>query len=399
MSRNRTSNAAAVATLLAASMPKGLVVSPRMEGDDRVGQVLGEVRTEITRIGNDYRGRLETLETRQQDLEQSLASRGRHFGDGGAQSWGQQVVRSDAYNSLRGNADGRHRFRVEQAITSATGSAGALIPRDVRTDPIQIARRRLTVRDLLNGTTTASNLVEYARQTVRTNNASIVSEGAQKPESNYVWTRQEAPVRTIAHWVPVSRQAMDDAGQLQGVIDGELRYGLDIIEENQLLAGDGTGDNLDGLIGAATAFNPPFQASSDTDIDVVLQAKAQLAAPGSEIAANGVILNTLDWERMTGIKDSDGRYLSTGPFGDTPEILWRLPVVASNSMPEGEFLVGDFRRAATIYDRMEVEVLVSSEDRDNFVKNMLTVRAEKRLALAVTMPAAMIYGSLSTASG
>ncbi|WP_353640932.1 phage major capsid protein [Mesorhizobium sp. WSM2239] len=396
MSRNRMPNAAA--QLLAMSTPKGLIGQPRMEVDDRVRQMLGEVRTELTRIGNDYSGRMETLETRQQDLEQSLAGQGRHRGEGGVQSWGLQVVQSDAYKGLRGNHDGRHRFRVEQAITSATGSAGALIPRDVRTDPIQIARRRLTVRDLLNETTTGSNLVEYARQTTRTNNASVVSEGAQKPESVYVWTREEAPVRTIAHWVPVSRQAMDDAGQLQGVIDGELRYGLDIIEEAQLLSGDGTGENLAGLIGAATTFNPPFQASSDTDIDVVLQAKAQLAAPGSEIAANGVILNTLDWERMTGIKDSDGRYLSTGPFGDTPEILWRLPVVASNSMPEGEFLVGDFRRAGTIYDRMEIEILVSSEDRDNFIKNMLTVRAEKRLALAVTMPAAMIYGQLSTAA-
>ena len=127
----------------------------------------------------------------------------------------------------------------------------------------------------------------------------------------------------------------------------------------------------------------------------MLQAKAQLAAPGSEIVANGVIINTIDWERMCGIKDGEGRYVGGGPFINTPEILWRMPVVPSNAMPQGEFLIGDFRRAATIYDRMEAEVLVSSEDRDNFIKNMLTVRGEKRLALAITMPSAMIYGTFS----
>jgi HK97 family phage major capsid protein len=103
-------------------------------------------------------------------------------------------------------------------------------------------------------------------------------------------------------------------------------------------------------------------------------------------------MNALDWERITGIKDSESRYIGAGPFMSTPEIPWRLPVVATNSID-----VGDFRRAAAIYDRMEIELLISSEDRDNFVKNMLTVRVEKRLALAITMPSALIYGSLSSA--
>lgn len=395
MTRHRMP-AAPLAELLARPKPAGVVGAPRNEAD-RVLSMLGEVRNELNRIGTESQSRLEAIETRQTDLEQSLAAGGASLRRGETpNSWGSQVVSSEAFQAIQSKPDGKHRFKVEQAITSATGSGGALTARDTRTDPIGLPRRRLTVRDLLNPGNTSSNLVEYARQTTRTNNAAMVSEGAQKPESAYAWERAEAPVRTLAHWVPASRQAMEDAGQLEAVIDGELRYGLDLIEEAQLLAGDGSGENLEGLITAATAFNPPFMASSDTDIDVVLQAKAQLGAPGSEIMANGVILNTLDWERMTGIKDGDGRYLSQGPFGTTIEVLWRMPVVTSNSMPEGEFLVGDFRRAATIYDRMEAEVLISSEDRDNFIKNMLTVRAEKRLALAITMPSAMVYGQLSS---
>ncbi|MCW7543050.1 phage major capsid protein [Aurantimonas litoralis] len=387
---------APLAALMASKPPAGVTGGVRADAGD-LPAVLTAIRSEVARISDNAMNKIEALETRQIDFEQSHAGGFGRRSDGASSSWGGQVVNSEAFLAAQANPDGKHRFKIQQAITTGVSSGGALIPRDARTDPTEIARRRMTVRDLLNPGRTTSGLVEFARQTTRTNNAAMVSEGTTKPESVYAWERAEAPVRTLAHWVPVSRQAMDDASQLQSVLDGELRYGLDLIEEAQLLAGDGTGENLEGLIGAAVAFSAPFQDTGDTDIDTILQAKAQLAAPGSEIPANGVILNSLDWERMTGMKDGDNRYLGAGPFGNTPEVLWRLPVVASNSMPEGEFLVGDFRRAATIYDRMEIEVLISSEHADFFIKNMLAVRAEKRLALAITMPAAMVHGTLSSA--
>lgn len=363
-----------------------------------INSEVSRVTGEVEQTANTALRKSESTEGRVFDLEQAFADAGSvvRRGGGGAQSWGQQIVSADGFAALRANPDQKHRFQVQQAITTATGSGGALIQPDVRTDPVSLPRRRLRIRDLLNPGSTGSNMVEFAKQVTRTNNAAMTSEGAEKPESVYEWERTETPVRTLPHWVPVSRQAMDDAGVLQSVIDGELRYGLDLIEEQQLLSGDGTGENLSGLITEATAFNPPFSNSGDTDIDVIKQAKAQLG--NNEIEATAVILNTLDWERMTGQKDGEDRYLGGGPFGDTAERLWRMAVVPSNSMPEGEFLVGDFRRAATIHDRMDVEILISSEHSDFFIKNMLAVRAEKRLALAITMPAAMVYGELSTAS-
>ena len=403
--RKSTMPAAPIAELSRRRKPSAIVGTPRSEADpERIGGLLKDVKSELTRIGEEQATRItqqasqiEQLQTRQTDLEQALAGRGFRGGDA-PETLGSQLVSSAEFQSVNAKMSGTMRFTIQQAITSVGTSGGGLIRRDTRTDPIALPRRRLTIRDLLNPGRTGSNMVEYARQTTRTNNAAPVSEGAQKPESSYAWERAEAPVRTIAHWVPVSRQAMDDSASLRATIDGELTYGLNLQEEEQLLLGDGTGQNLEGLVTAATAFSAPFVSSADTDIDVILQAIAQLGAPGSEIEATGVILNSLDWRRMTGLKDGEGRYLAGGPFGSTSPRAWELPVVACNSMPEGEFLVGDFRRAATIYDRMEVEILISSEDRDNFVKNMLTVRAEERLALAITMPSAMVHGELSTAS-
>ena len=178
--------------------------------------------------------KVEALDTDNRDLQQKLAQRR----GGGAEpqlSIGQQIVNSkDVKAFLEGGARGT----VKHAITSGSGSAGALIRPDRETEIVGIPRRQMTIRQLLAVGQTESNAIEYARQTTRTNNARPVTEGAQKPESAYVWSLATATVRTIAHWIPVSRQAMDDAPMLASEIDNELTYGLDLVEELQILKGD-----------------------------------------------------------------------------------------------------------------------------------------------------------------
>ena len=115
--------------------------------------------------------------------------------------------------------------------------------------------------------------------------------------------------------------------------------------------------------------------------------------------ANGIVIHPTEWARIELTKTSDGAYLFANPQGVAGPTLWGLPVVATQAMSGDDFLVGAFNMAATIWDRMDTEVLISSEDRDNFVKNMLTVRAEKRLGLAVYRPEALIYGDFGTVSG
>lgn len=171
------------------------------------------------------------------ELSQKLAQGRRGGGDDTPEmkSLGYEVARhADVKSYAEGGCKGTIGFSVK-AVTSATGSAGGLIRPERQPEIVGIQRQQLRVRDLLTPGQTESNSIEYAYQTVRTNNAAPVAEGAQKPESNYVWDVANAPVRTIAHWVPASRQAMDDVPQLESLIDGELRYGLDDAEDAQLL--------------------------------------------------------------------------------------------------------------------------------------------------------------------
>jgi HK97 family phage major capsid protein len=338
-------------------------------------------------------GRLEELSTRNLDLEQRLA--GRVGGGQAGRTVGQLVAEDERIKGFAaGGARGTVRIPVQNAITSLSGSAGALIWSDREQAIVGLPRRQLRIRDLLMPGSTTSNLVEYARQTTRTNNAAAVSEGGEKPQSNYVWDRDEAAVRTIAHWIHVSRQALDDAAQLQGEIDGELRYGLDLEEERQLLDGDGTGASppeLDGLLGNATAYVAEFAPTQETPIDTLRLAILQASL--AEYSADGIVLHPIEWARIELTKTGDYAYLLANPTGMLGPTLWGRPVIPTQSMTEGDFLVGAFRMAATIYDRMGIEVEISSEDRDNFIKNMLTVRAEKRLALAVKRPAALVTGT------
>ena len=309
------------------------------------------------------------------------------------QSFGERVaqhadIRAFAKAGCKGTV--RIGLDVEQAITSVRPGGGGLIWSDRETEIVGMPRRQMTIRNLLSQGRTGSNAIEYARQTVRTNLARPVTEGAQKPESTYTWDQESTLVRTIAHFVHVSRQAMEDAAQLQTEIDTELRYGLMLAEEMQLLKGDGTGQNLEGLVTAATAYSAAFAVTGETMIDTLRLALLQASL--AEYPADGIVLHPVNWAQVELTKDGEFRYIFANVMQLAGPQLWGRPVVETQSMDEDEFLVGAFRAAATIYDRMDPEVLASSEDRDNFVKNMITIRAEERLALAIKRPAALITG-------
>lgn len=336
------------------------------------------------------KGKFEELEARQQDMEQRMSSR--REDRPAARSLGALVAESSELKAfVESGAKGSVRIPIMNAITSATGSGGDLITTQRDTEIVTLRRRAPRIRSLLNQGRTISNMIEYAKQTLRTNNAAVVAENTQKAESAYTWGPADAPVRTIAHWVPISRNTLDDAPALRTELDSELRYGLDIAEDLELLNGDGTGQHLTGLRASSTAFAAPFAVDGETPIDTLRLALLQLEL--ADYAGDGFILNPIEWARIELTKDSVGSYVFANVLQLAGPVLWGRQVVSTTAMDAGDFMAGEFGVAATIYDRMDAEVLFSSEDRDNFVKNMITARAEKRLALAVKRPTALVDGT------
>ncbi|NBJ13330.1 phage major capsid protein [Microvirga arsenatis] len=328
------------------------------------------------------------------EMEQKLARR-REQSDS-ERTAGQRFVEDEGFKAFAGQTRPRGRHIVEvkditSLTTDAPGSVGTLVRPD-RAAPVELPRRRLTIRALLAQGNTGSNSIEYDKEKGFTNNAAPVAEGALKPQSEIQYEEATAPVRTIAHWMRASVQILADAPGLRSMIDNRLRYGLAYVEENQLLNGSGTGQNLEGLVTVATPFAAPGGLTAGQMIDTVRLGMLQVAL--AEYPPNGIVLNPIDWAFIEMMKDGDGRYLIGNPQGTLNPTLWGLPVVPTQAMGVDKFLVGAFDLAAQIFDRQDATVEVSTEDQDNFVKNKVTIRAEERLALAIYREEALVYGDL-----
>ena len=339
------------------------------------------------------------LQANLQATQQALAKLEANGAGGDVQheSFGQRFVNGDEFKAFagkttpRGRVDMTFHAAITTLTTDADGSAGDLVTATRLPGVIAPPDRRMTVRDLITPGRMDGQVLEYVKETGFTNNAGMVAETAKKPESTLKFDLVTTSAKVIAHFVKASRQILSDASQLASYIDGRLRYGLAFKEEQQLLNGDGTGQNLLGIIPQASAFVAPFDpAGTETNIDNIRLAMLQAAL--AEFPATGIVMHPSDWARIELLKDTTGRYIIGNPQGVAQPTLWGQPVVATQAISVDKFLTGAFKLGAQVFDRWEARVEVATENEDDFVKNLVTILAEERLALAVYRPEAFIYG-------
>jgi HK97 family phage major capsid protein len=285
---------------------------------------------------------------------------------------------------------------VYSALPTGTPGAFGSIQRDPIVVPPMRTRR---VRDLFPTRTTTAAVIEYFRMTGFTNAASTVAERSgsafgAKPQSSFTFVGEQAPVRTIAHWEAAHRNVLADEPQLRSIIDNELMYGLRLQEDEQILNGDGSGENLTGVLQTSgiqtyTWSDGATSPVPDTKADAIRRA-ATLAFL-SYYEPTGVVLHPNDWEDIELTKDANGQYLVavSVAMGGEPRI-WRIPVVETPAIAEGTALVGAFGTGAQLYDREQASIRVSEQHSDFFVRNAIVVLAEQRLALAVKRPEAFV---------
>jgi len=357
------------------------------------GKVLDDTKAALellSKAGNEYNARM-------LDIEQKLARRGGNGDVEAGKSFGEQLTDHESFANLTKNGRGTARLGGLKAVTNitslttGTGGVGVAIRPDRIEGIITAPQRPFMIRDLIAPGRTGSNAIEYVQESGFQNMAGPVGEGLLKPQSDLSFTLLTATVKTIAHWFRASKQVLADIPALQSYINGRAIYGLKYVEEAQILAGDGTGNNLLGLIPQATPYDTTRTKTGDTGIDVLSHAITQVRV--AEYRASGIVLNPNDWERLSLKKDTTGQYIWVSVTDGGVSRMWRLPVIDTNAMPVGKFLVGALDIAAQVFDREDAAVEVSTEDQDNFVKNMVTIRAEERLALCVYRPQSFVYGT------
>lgn len=311
-------------------------------------------------------------------------------------SLGEQVIAHADLKAFTASVQGGRRINIPvKNTTTSTGlvptTAAPVVQPQVQPGVLERLRQRLFVRDLLSPGRTTSPAIFWVQQTGFTNAARVVSEGTAKPYSDITFTSKITPVATLAHMFKASKQILDDFGQLQSLIDLEMRYGLRYAEEQEFLFGDGTGVHLHGLVPQATAYHHEFTVALMTEIDDIRLAilQSQLA----RIPATGLVMHYTDWAAIELRKDTLGRYIIGDPGRSLTPTLWGLPIATTEITAfVGKFLTGPFQGGAQIFDREDSNVVLSTENADDFEKNLISIRGEERVGLATYRPEGFIYG-------
>jgi HK97 family phage major capsid protein len=277
-------------------------------------------------------------------------------------------------------------------LTEDPASGGKLVAPQYLPGIRSIQFKRLVVADLIASGVTDSNAIIYMVETLFTNAAAPVLEGAAKPESAMTFDQKTDAVSKIAHWLPVTEELLEDVPAMMSYIDARLRLGVQLAEEDQLLNGNGTPPNLLGIMnrpGLATAVARNAGATPpETNADAILRQMTAIATTAF-VYPDGVVINPTNWFTIQTSKDASASYYGGGPFSPLPVAsIWGIPVAPTPSIVAGTSLVGAFGTQAQVFRKGGMRVEASNSHQDYFIKNLVAIRAEERLALAVYRPGA-----------
>ena len=294
-------------------------------------------------------------------------------------------------------------FQAKGLVTADSNSGGALVRRDYGPWPIDLPLRPLTIRDVISTGRTSSNLVEYVRVKTLTRAAAPTADAtntsgagytaAAKPEASMALEIVQAGVKTIPVWMPITRNMLADAPQLESMIDNFLQADLELALEDAIISGSGGA----GFIGLENTpgLTPQAMTASDDKLTVTRKSRTTALVVG-RAKSTGFLLNPYDWQdidllRMNFNGTNTGAFYMGGPIVMGVELLWGLPVIQSETIPQGTFYTGDLRQMM-LWDRERGTIRMTDSHSDFFTHNLIAILAELRAAFGVLRPAAIVKG-------
>lgn len=370
----------------------------------QVDAALSKVNAEVAENGKatkQARADLDALLTGQKDIQKdvdSLLEKQANLASHkqAEKSLGAQFVESESFKNLQSGIS--QKARMEFKNTIVTGGDNSVTRHDQLDGVVAGAFRSLTVMPTVMSGAASSNIVYYSRELLFTNNAAGQTEGNAKAESTLTFEEVSTPIRTVAHFLKASKQALDDSTFLASYIDRRMRHGVQQAVENQIVNGDGLGQNFSGWLasGNSTATDPLLT------VDIFgLTNKMKTEVLAADYVPDFYYFNPLDWQTVETTRRGTGdaafvaasgaiNYVNNGV---TP-MLWGLPVVISNAVPAGTVICKS--RDADMYaDRESTVVEMFEQDDTNVQSNLVTIRAEARGASLNFRPTAIRTGDIS----
>jgi len=367
-------------------------MSDKADGEAKtVGQVSADTKTALEKLGLEQREFAERLVV----LEQK-GTLHREAGTG-SETWGSQLIKHAGYEAFAGGHAQKMRVEVKNTLVGADANVAP----DRKPGIVSGASVPLTIEAFLPSTPTGSNAIEFTRENVFTNSAAETAEGVAKPESALTWTLVNMPISTVAHWIKISRQLAADNRALAAYVDTRMRYGVNAKVDAQLVVGDGTAPNISGIMdsGNYTAHGIADGALGSVLKKPVLIRQIMAASYAAGYPADAILMSPAEWAsiEIALMTTAAGQSLYSITDGGTPR-LFGVPVIQAVGMAADTVAVGAFRQAYMVHNREGVIVEMSDSDSDNFTKNLVTIRAERRLALATERPAAVRAGDMTPAA-
>lgn len=368
------------------------LVETHQKAIDEYGTADKETRDALKKLTDEVE-KVNDLSSRLTDIEQKLVE-GVLEGRNDANDIGALLARNEdvlnqakAITKARGKMvlDGEFNTRNTIGLGAISGNAAHLNNTALRLQ--EVVAQPLTIVELINWTPVTESLIPLLKESAHNFMADVVPEGETKPESELNFKVEELTISVIAHWVRVTNQLLNDMPALVAYIRGRMAYGIRLKLEYLVINGNTT--SFSGLLKTGNSIVLP---ALNNPIDTVSAAKAKAFA--SYVPPDAVIMNPEDWSVIERTKGTDGHYIFGSPGATVTPVLWGVRVIQSAGMPKGKYWIGNVVMATEGYIREDVAVELSTEDRDNFIKNLVTIRAEMRAAFGVIMPDACVTGDL-----
>ncbi len=295
---------------------------------------------------------------------------------------------------------------LEGTGAPGSGTGGGLVPSpQVVPGVVDTLFQRNVFANLLGSgqVDPSTNTVRYTVEGTATSGAAGVAEGAAKPESTLGLSTKDESLKKLATFLPVSEETLEDGAQVQSYINGRLSLFLANLEDQQLIRGGG-GNDLQGIIGRSGVNIYGGGTAAGNKAEQIF--KAINGVRGSAFTEpEWVVLNPSDYLDLRLLKDANNQYFGGGPWmgqygvgGQVapntqvmggPESLWGKPLYVTANIGAGTALAGN-SQDAIVWRKGGIRVDASNSHQDYFQKNLVAIRAEERLALAVYRPASFV---------
>jgi len=381
--------------------------------DQKIEKANGQAQESVDGIEKTLKTEIENMSKKYLDMEEQLsqieAEHKRTSFSGGIKSFrsilsdsiGEQKEKFQSYRNDKKpfsvKLDSFSFSRKAADMTQANALTGDVIPPTRVPGFIFDPDRAEAVRDIMASGTTNSNTVYYVQETAYDDGTSTVAEADTKPQSDFDLEQKSADVKKIATYMRVSEELFDDLPGLTSYLAARVPRKLSLVEDNQILYGNNTGANLQGITTVATAYDNGYTDSNINRFDVLVSAIRQ--ARVDEYYANYIMLHPEDVQNLVLTKDADGNYLMPDSVR-TGNVLPRVkgvPIFETTAITAGDFLVGDFALGAQVFDRMQSQIRFFEQDQDNAITNQVTIVAEERLAVPIYRPSAFVYDNFDAA--